>query len=82
LQAGGGLLFNTEKEIILKPRLVPIYFEIGRDQDFDIQMGNLHRLLDDDVQFLPPLPLGADSWMTSKPSNCPSFSSPPNSGRY
>jgi hypothetical protein len=44
----------------MKPRLVPIYFEIGRDQDFDGQMGNLHRLLDADVEFLPPVPLGAD----------------------
>ena len=44
----------------MKPRLVPLYFEIGRDQDFDVQMGNLHRLLDDDVEFLPELPLGAE----------------------
>ncbi|MDX1413946.1 MAG: hypothetical protein R3293_07125 [Candidatus Promineifilaceae bacterium] len=44
----------------MNPRLVPIYFEVGRDQDFDIQMDNLHRLFDQDIELLDPLPLGAE----------------------
>lgn len=42
----------------MQPRLVPIYFE-GRDEDFDIQMGHLHNLLDGKAELLDPVPLGA-----------------------
>jgi len=41
-------------------RLQPIYFEPGRNDDFDVQLGKLESLLaDETVTFLPPLPLGA-----------------------
>ena len=43
----------------MKARLVPIYFPDGRDQDFDIQLANLHEMLDGDVELLAPVPLGA-----------------------
>ncbi len=43
----------------MKARLVPVYFPDGRDQDFDIQLANLHEMLDDDVDILAPVPLGA-----------------------
>jgi hypothetical protein len=44
----------------MKARLVPLYFEKGRDQDFDIQLARLKELLADDAEFLDELPLGAD----------------------
>jgi len=44
----------------MNARLVPIYFPDGRDQDFDIQLANLHEMLDDDVDILDPIPLGAE----------------------
>jgi hypothetical protein len=40
-------------------RLVPLYFEDGRDEDFDIQLARLKTLLAGDAQFLDELPLGA-----------------------
>ncbi len=43
----------------MKARLVPVYFEEGRDQDFDIQLARLKTLLADDAIFLDPIPLGA-----------------------
>lgn len=43
----------------MKPRLVPIYFEPGRDEGFDKQLANLRTLLADDAEFLAPAPLGA-----------------------
>ncbi len=43
----------------MKARLVPIYFPDGRDQDFDIQLANLHEMLAGDVDILAPVPLGA-----------------------
>ncbi len=42
-----------------KPRLVPLYFEPGRDDGFDVQLTNLQRLLADDAELLAPVPLGA-----------------------
>ncbi len=43
----------------MKARLVPLYFEIGRDEEFDIQLERLKTLLADEVDFLQPRPLGA-----------------------
>jgi hypothetical protein len=44
----------------MKARLVPVYFDPGRDGDFDVQLAALGKLLGDVAQFLPPAPLGAD----------------------
>lgn len=44
----------------MKPRLVPIYFEPGRDEGFDQQMHTLGELIGDQVELLDPVPLGAD----------------------
>ena len=43
----------------MKARLVPLFFAIGRDQEFDIQLERLKHLLADEAEFLDPLPLGA-----------------------
>jgi len=43
----------------MKPRLVPIYFEPGRDSGFDTQLNNLRVLLAKEAEFLAPVPLGA-----------------------
>ncbi len=43
----------------MKARIIPLYFEPGRDQDFDRQLQVLTRLLGDIADFLPPMPLGA-----------------------
>ncbi len=43
----------------MKARLVPIYFVKGRDADFDLQLGRLKDLLDDQAEFLEPVPLGS-----------------------
>ncbi|MGD0610272.1 MAG: hypothetical protein ABSB41_02065 [Anaerolineales bacterium] len=43
----------------MKARLVPLYFETGRDQDFDRQVANLGELLLEEAEILNPLPLGA-----------------------
>lgn len=42
----------------LKPRLVPLYFEPGRDGGFDSQLAHLSTLLAGDAEFLPAQPLG------------------------
>lgn len=42
----------------MKARLIPVFFEEGRDEDFDIQLARLKTLLADDAEFLDPLPLG------------------------
>ena len=44
---------------MMKARLVPIYFPDGRDQDFDVQLANLHEMLAGEVEILDPVPLGA-----------------------
>jgi hypothetical protein len=44
---------------MMKARLVPIYFPDGRDQDFDVQLANLHEMLAGAVEILDPVPLGA-----------------------
>jgi hypothetical protein len=43
----------------MKARLVPVYFEPGRDAGFDDQVEALGRLLADDAELLAPVPLGA-----------------------
>jgi hypothetical protein len=43
----------------MKARLLPVYFPDGRDKDFDIQLANLHGMLDEEVEMLEPVPLGA-----------------------
>lgn len=42
----------------MKPLLVPVYFDPGRDGGFDTQLANLQVLLGDDAEFLPPVALG------------------------
>lgn len=43
----------------LRPRLVPLYFDPGRDGGFDSQLAHLSTLLADDAEFLPAQPLGS-----------------------
>jgi hypothetical protein len=43
----------------MKTKLVPIYFDPGRDEGFDIQLEALRRLLQSRAELLPPVPLGA-----------------------
>jgi hypothetical protein len=43
----------------MRARLVPVYFDPGRDADFDVQLDILVSLLGDQAEFLPPVPLGA-----------------------
>ena len=42
----------------MRARLIPLYFESLRDDDFDARLGDLHRLLDDKAEFLEPQALG------------------------
>lgn len=42
------------------PRILPLYFEPGRDGGFDAQLKVLHGLLGETVKFLPPVALGPD----------------------
>lgn len=42
----------------MKARLVPVYFDPGRDGDFDVQLARLAEMLADEAEFLPPSPLG------------------------
>lgn len=43
----------------MKAQLVPIYFDPGRDEGFDVQLARLGELLAEDAEFLPPVALGA-----------------------
>jgi L-fucose isomerase-like protein len=43
----------------MKARLVPLYFEPGRDSGFDDQLNTLRDLLGEHAELLPPVPLGA-----------------------
>jgi hypothetical protein len=43
----------------MKPRLIPVYFDPGRDQDFDKQLSALTELLADDAELAKATPLGA-----------------------
>ena len=42
----------------MKPRLVPLYFDPGCDDDFDVRLQQLRQLLEADAEFLEPVPLG------------------------
>jgi hypothetical protein len=43
----------------MKPRLVPLYFDPGRDSGFDTQLHALRTLLASEAEFLTPMPLGS-----------------------
>lgn len=43
----------------MKARLVPLYFDPGRDSDFDRQLDALRSLLGELVELLAPIPLGS-----------------------
>jgi hypothetical protein len=43
----------------MKARLIPLYFDPGRDGDFDKQLAVLTELLAEEAEMLSPLPLGA-----------------------
>jgi hypothetical protein len=43
----------------MKIKLVPVYFDPGRDKDFDLQLSALKSLLEEQVEFLAPAALGA-----------------------
>ncbi|MFV2066937.1 MAG: hypothetical protein ACC645_08140, partial [Pirellulales bacterium] len=43
----------------MKARLIPVYFDPGRDRDFDTQLDALRSLLGEQVELLEPVPLGA-----------------------
>ncbi len=43
----------------MKARLVPVYFEDERDDEFDRVFGNLKELLKDEAEFLEPVELGS-----------------------
>ena len=43
----------------MKARLVPLFFDPGRNEDFDTQLDAMKTLLGDAVEFLAPVPLGA-----------------------
>ncbi|MDD3470456.1 MAG: hypothetical protein PHE53_10850 [Thermoguttaceae bacterium] len=43
----------------MKPRLLPLYFDPGRDHDFDEKMDALKTLLADDIELLTPVALGS-----------------------
>jgi len=44
----------------MKPRLLPLYFEPGRDAEFDRQLAALGTLLADEAELLAPVALGAE----------------------
>jgi hypothetical protein len=44
---------------IEKPVLLPVHFTAEPDEDFNKQIAVLHRLLGDEAEFLPPVPVGA-----------------------
>jgi hypothetical protein len=43
----------------MKARLVPLYFNPGRDGDFDKQLDTLNELFKEEAEFLEPVELGA-----------------------
>ncbi len=42
----------------MKPRLVPVFFDPGRDSGFDVQLAALRILFANEAEFLPPVALG------------------------
>lgn len=45
---------------IMKARLIPVYFDPGRDDGFDVQLARLSQILVDEVDFLSPVALGTE----------------------
>jgi hypothetical protein len=45
---------------MVKTTITPLYYQDGRDEDFDIQLANLKGLLQDEVIFKSPVPLGTN----------------------
>ncbi len=43
----------------MKARLIPVYFESGRDADFNRQVDQLKRLIADEAEVLEPTALGS-----------------------
>ena len=43
----------------MKARIVPIYFEPGRDHEFDLQLSRLRRMLSAEAEILDPVALGS-----------------------
>ena len=43
---------------VMKARVVPVYFDPGRDEDFDTQLNRLQELLAEEARFLSPVALG------------------------
>ena len=57
--AAGASDSTTTEDHAMKARLVPLYFDPGRDADFDQQLAALRALLADQAELLAPRPLGA-----------------------
>ena len=55
-------MISAKKEILpmKKARLTPLYFDPGKNDDFEIQLRMIDQKLGDFVELLPPLPLGSD----------------------
>jgi hypothetical protein len=43
----------------MKAKLIPVYFDPGRDENFDKHLNIVHKLLKDDAEFTKPFALGA-----------------------
>lgn len=50
---------RIEREVAMKARLVPVFFESGRDEAFDEQVVRLHSLLAEAAEILAPVGLGS-----------------------
>ena len=44
----------------MKARIVPIYFEPGRDHEFDLQLSRLRRMLSAEAEILEPVAVGSE----------------------
>ena len=44
----------------MKVTLIPVYFDPGRDENFDKNLNIAKDLLKEEVEFTSPLPLGSD----------------------
>ena len=55
----------------MKARLVPLYFDPGRDSDFDRMLEALRPLLADRVELLDPLPGPVVHWSSAAHSSAP-----------
>ncbi len=50
---------NSRKNTLMKTKLIPVYFDPGRDENFDKHLLICKTLLSDDADFLPAVALGA-----------------------